>query len=592
MKLADTGKLVIFTPLLCQLVFSSVLIFLLFQAQDLSSRSARSTEVVSACNSLLRQMLDDTILVSGGSAADSMMNSQTLQSHIDEMRATLRLIERKVRARGQDQTDKINRMNLTFDAAVSLMNTSYLQMSRGGQAKSVGTFRWEHEGRPLVRDLSTTLSEIMDAATADDQIDAANIEWQKEQIRNWLIWAGAGGVSISAILALLCAIYLYRRIQVITQNTARFAQRKQLREPLGGSDELALLDKDFHAMDRSVEEAAQSGRALIDNAGALVCSLSGEGYFRTANSFAQRLLGMSPDELIGRSLLDIVVKEDCLVADEVLGTASANEATRSCEMRLADSGKQPVDTSWSTFWSQEDGSLFCVVSDITERKNVQRLKDDFINMISHDLRTPLMSLNVDIALMTRSAEKLPADAVAELAAAERTVEQLIRLVNDLLDFEKLNAGKMPFEKEELSAGALIQELIEKLEDKILLSDVELDMEHIADLRINADRERLLQALENCLLTALRATAPGGKVAIRTSADEQLEIGFFCSTASINEGLFEAFAPSPRDNQKMDVGTGLELALSKLILQGHNGSLKAEKWNINGAKLGLNLPEAK
>ncbi len=293
--------------------------------------------------------------------------------------------------------------------------------------------------------LISALSRVINTEGEKIQV-ASNVKVQQRNIMKVILLCFAVvGIVISAIVALVCALRLKKLVGHMTENTGRFSRREPLLAVMQGNDEVARVDQVIHAMDTAVEDVLSKGRALIDNAADLVCSIDRDGYFQSANRFSRRLLGVEPTQLINTSVIDLVVTEDCAAADEQINKSFRSILGNHFDLRLKTVEDQIVETSWSTFWSQQDNSLFCVIGDVTERKNIERLKQDFIGMISHDLRTPLMSIASSIALVQSGAlGECSEAAMKDLDGAEKTVDRLIAMINDLLDFEKMEAGKMQF----------------------------------------------------------------------------------------------------------------------------------------------------
>ena len=185
-------------------------------------------------------------------------------------------------------------------------------------------------------------------------------------------------------------------------------------------------------MDHAIREAEQREHATIDNSSNLICSLTREGDFLKVNPFAKKLLGFRPEKMTKMSLIDLVPAEEALRADEQLTESCKVEGSRTFELKLLTNEQKIVETSWSSFWSQSDKSLFCVVSDITEQKKVEHLKEDFIAMISDELRSPLLAVSNTVS--QSSAGKLgiiPEEAQPIFLSVNRSLDRLIRLVSDL-----------------------------------------------------------------------------------------------------------------------------------------------------------------
>jgi signal transduction histidine kinase len=238
--------------------------------------------------------------------------------------------------------------------------------------------------------------------------------------------------------------------------------------------------------------------------------------------------------------------------------------------------KNIIDTSWSAIWSERDQSLFCVIHDISERKNLERLKQDFIAMISHDLRTPLMSVHSSLDLVQSGAVgDLAPQTESQLASASRSTEHLIDLVNDLLDFEKLEAGRMDFSSDSAPLAEIFEETcqhVKALSDKM---NVQIRRPENA-LTVRCDRRKLVQVLVNLVSNALKHSPPGGMIRLENKRiNNMVEISVHDQGPGVPEEYQKSiFAPFEQISSRATaaLGTGLGLAICKLIVEGQGGKI--------------------
>src|SRR5262249_49081193 len=154
--------------------------------------------------------------------------------------------------------------------------------------------------------------------------------------------------------------------------------------------------------------------------------------FSMANPYVQKMLGRSNTEIIGTPLFEVVFQDDILAAEEQCREARNSSDLHSFELRLKHKNGRIIDTRWTVFWSDIQKALFCVVHDITEQKNIDRLKQDFVDMVSHDLRSPLMSMGGTMELIAAGATGELTPAVQkEVLTAQRNIDRLTDFVNDL-----------------------------------------------------------------------------------------------------------------------------------------------------------------
>ncbi|MGH9551058.1 MAG: ATP-binding protein, partial [Terriglobales bacterium] len=409
----------------------------------------------------------------------------------------------------------------------------------------------------------------------------------KQSLHQGFISTSFGGIILSVLAALIYTIAMRKRIRHIQENTRRSSVREALLPKLSGRDELARLDSLVHEMATAVNGACERERALIDNAANIVCSVDRNGAFQWVNPFSRRMIGYWPNDLEGKQVLDFVLADDCVEAHTQLDSAIGNESGSAFEVRLVARDKSTVDTAWTMLWSDSDRSLFCVVRDNTEEKNVERVKEDFVAMVSHDLRTPLMSLSIDISLLIRMGEALPETAIEDLLTSEDTVKHLINLVNDLLDFAKLQAGKMQFASETVDVETVLAEVKAEIAELAASRAITFELSHTGAREVVADRQRLKQLLANLAGNGLRRSPPAATVSVVTAVKNgRLELSVRDAGAPDPTGnTEERFAPFTAGD------TGFELAICKLIAERQGGSISVSNHSGGGATFQISLPVA-
>ncbi len=582
MKLTTQGLIVIFCPVAFQLLLVATLSILIIQAQEDAERSMHSEKVVNECNLIVARIFD-------GFGAFIMSHTgkdeQILGPSISDAR---------------EEFDKQVQQLQVLISTDPLQAENSKALSKQAQDVSELSYHKHPWGQASTSELSMQLISALSKVihTEGQKIQGATQVkvQQRNNIKLVLLCVAIFGILISAVVALICALRLRKLISHITENTARFSRREPLLEIMQGSDEVARVDQVIHAMDFAVEDVLSKGRALIDNAADLVCSIDRDGYFQSANRFSRRLLGVEPAQLLNTSVIDLVVAEDCAVADEQINKSFNSILGNHFDVRLRTADERTVETSWSTFWSQQDNSLFCVIGDVTERKNIERLKQDFIGMISHDLRTPLMSIASSIALVQSGALGGCSDAVMkDLDGAEKTVDRLIAMINDLLDFEKMEAGKMQFSIVPVEMNDVVAEAFREVKALAEAKQVRLESENTS-LSVMGDREKLMQMLINLLANAIRYSPEGAPVTVQcTSKYDVVEVAVKDEGPGVPEGFHESvFAPfesAPGSKQTNEGGTGLGLAICKLIIEGHSGEIGVRNRKGRGSEFWFTVTPA-
>ncbi|MBU8897942.1 GAF domain-containing protein [Corallococcus sp. M34] len=231
---------------------------------------------------------------------------------------------------------------------------------------------------------------------------------------------------------------------------------------------------------------------------------------------------------------------------------------------------------------------------VGESRRAARAREDLLAVVSHDLKNPLGVVQLGAALLTRGAAGKPgSEAVAKQAARiHDAAERMSRLISDLLDWGRLEAGRLPLDASEHSAAALATEALESIrplaEAKGLLLQADLPPE---SLRVRCDRGRVLQVLGNLLGNALKFTPLGGTLAVTVTA-RRGEVDF--SVRDTGTGIAPEALPHIFDRywQARDAasrGTGLGLAIAKGLVEAHGGTIRAQSVPGVGSTFTFTLP---
>ena len=228
-------------------------------------------------------------------------------------------------------------------------------------------------------------------------------------------------------------------------------------------------------------------------------------------------------------------------------------------------------------------------------RELDLMKDEFIALVSHDLRTPLTSIRGYIELLL---EGLAGDLSDEqrrwLDVIDRNSSRLLRLVADLLFIAQLDAGKIALDPGEVRVGEVAAETVEAVLPTAQLRKVDLRLHADSPVTIEGDRARLGQLLDNLVSNALKFTPPGGRVDVRVGGGEAgawLEVtdtGMGISAAE-QEHLFERFFRTSSASSAAIQGTGLGLAIAQAIVNAHGGTIAVESVEGLGTTFRIQLP---
>jgi PAS domain S-box-containing protein len=292
------------------------------------------------------------------------------------------------------------------------------------------------------------------------------------------------------------SLNISKRILIMANNAKRLAHDEDLNPVMGGKDELAALDRSFHETANALAESRKKERAVFDNSKDVLCILSANGGFLSANSAAENLWGYSKKELLEVKLENLILQDDldaCRTA--LLGPIDpAKGVKHECRMLRRDGSIAHV--LWVASRQAEQTSTFCVVHDIEDRIALEQLRQDFLAMVSHDLRTPLTAINGVTQIMAAGAfGKITEESAVCLSGVKRNVESLLELIGDILDLEKLDAGRMELIKDPVRLGDILDDVEKQL------SNVQCSLKKTIDsadreLTVEADKDRFTQSITN------------------------------------------------------------------------------------------------
>jgi signal transduction histidine kinase len=247
----------------------------------------------------------------------------------------------------------------------------------------------------------------------------------------------------------------------------------------------------------------------------------------------------------------------------------------------------------------QDGTNFGRVwyfRDISAFKEIDRMKDEFISAVSHELRTPLTSIRGSLGLMASGAMgELPADATEVLETAQRNCDRLVRLINDVLDIEKIEAGRMDFRLELLNLEPLLQESVEMIRPYGDQLGVRFRIEGpLSEVRARVDPDRLLQVMDNLLSNAAKFSPPESEVQVAlTCGGPNARVSVSDRGPGIapelRSRLFEKFAQGAPRGARDRGGTGLGLNISRAIVERLGGTIGFASRPGGGTTFYFDLP---
>ncbi len=240
-----------------------------------------------------------------------------------------------------------------------------------------------------------------------------------------------------------------------------------------------------------------------------------------------------------------------------------------------------------------------VLQNMEELKTLDEAKSDFLNIASHELRTPMTSIKGSLGLLTSGAMgNLPEDVMGLMKIAESETDRLIRLTNDILDMAKIEARKMPLKQNWISLENLIYKTAESLQGLLNTSNVKIKIRDFDSTTVYADEDRIQQVLTNLLSNAIKFSPPGKAVEI--AVDLQIGKPLRINVRDKGKGLtpeqksilFQKFRQATTPDNPLVKGTGLGLAIARALVEEHAGQIGVDSIPNAGSTFYFTLPQWK
>jgi PAS domain S-box-containing protein len=335
--------------------------------------------------------------------------------------------------------------------------------------------------------------------------------------------------------------------------------------------ELRRADERF----RLAIDAAPTGMLLMNRSGAI----------ELANAQIEKLFGYTRSELLGRQIETLIPERFRHRHPEFrkgfFGEPRARSmgAGRDLYGLRKDGSEVPIEIGLNPLNTSDGEFVLSSIVDLSQRREIDRMRTDFVSTVSHELRTPLTSISASLALLQSGVVgKLPEEAGAMVRIAHKNSERLVRIINDILDIGRLEQGMIKLRLQRVAVASLLHQSIEansSYADKYGVRFVFDDGE--SDDLVEADPDRLMQVITNLLSNAAKFSAPGSDVRVRLRPEAAMitvevdDAGPGIPEA-FKERVFEKFAQADASASRAFEGTGLGLSIAKQLIEAMHGTI--------------------
>jgi PAS domain S-box-containing protein len=370
----------------------------------------------------------------------------------------------------------------------------------------------------------------------------------------------------------------------------------------------AISDMTQHRLaEKQMAELSRQNEMILNTAGDGIFGVDMAGKATFVNPAATRMTGFTIEQM-GPQTVHATLHRNTADGLPFVGECSSCDAIRDGVTVPASEGVfwhadgTPLQVEYTITPMRDDSSqtVGAVVTfrDDSQRRAVEKMKDEFISVVSHELRTPLTSIRGALGLLASGLiEKSPAKGKRMLDIALTNTERLIRLINDILDIERIDSGRVTLARTSVAAAEVLRHVADLMGPIAEKAGVRLDIDTQSVAKIWADSDRVVQTLTNLVSNAVKFSPPGTTVNL-TANEGADEVTFSVRDqgrgipAEKFETIFERFQQVDASDSRDKGGSGLGLTICRSIVQQHGGEIRVESVLGEGSVFHFTIPTSR
>jgi PAS domain S-box-containing protein len=351
-------------------------------------------------------------------------------------------------------------------------------------------------------------------------------------------------------------------------------------------------------VETELRASEQRFRGLVELASDMIYRADLQGHFTYVNPVATGVIGLPAEVLIGTLYLDLI-REDARAEAAAFYEKQVRERVPTTYFEFpvvaADGRELWIGQNVQLVFDGEiPVGVQAVARNITAHREVERLKDELIAVISHELRTPLTAMRGALGLLASGhLGQLEQKGQRMLEIAAQNADRLVRLINDILDVERMAAGRSPLVRRLVDLSILMEDAVATMRPMAERSAIQIILTPL-QVQLYLDPDRIVQALTNLISNAIKFSPYGGVVWMDGEVrEEEVVIRVRDEGRGIPadklDVIFERFQQADSSDSRQMGGSGLGLTISRGIVEEHGGCIRVESVPGDGATFYLTLP---
>lgn len=598
LKISHKLLLLVTVPLFFELVFVGALYYLLDQTEQERAREAHARDLSKHLNRvhqiLLTAIAYDSSEVISGEEPDGTPRKSSFG---DMFRQEFADIEKLVAGHPEEQHELNQVKSRLFDTWVEMQKIRVEWKEAGAVASLAYIKKVKPTFRAIVRDIDGLVA-------VEERIERESPIIQRKQ-RELIKGVLVGGIVFNIALALFLALYFNRgitnRLAVLLDNIRRHGANLPLTQ-LSGNDELSEVDRAFKDMVSKLKAAKRKEQAILANFVLLLESLpvgvlllKRDGEVELANLALSNMLGYE-DSPVKKNVRDLVYLTDASGKPVKMPDGEDEKVWCETDAISRDGNSVPVELGLRNIETPDGEKVLAIMVDITQRREVERLKQEFLSMVSHDLRTPLNSIQAFFELVADGIYgDLNEAGSKKVSLLEAEVGRLMRLIQQLLDLDRLQSGAVKLSIQNIEVASLVEASVNSVRSLADSRGIEIEVLG-SPLSVKADADKIIQVLVNLLSNAIKFSPDYSTITVSVVRQGSQAIfkvldrgrGIPIEAQAV---IFERFKQVRKSDATRKGGTGLGLAICRTIIEQHGGKIGVESQEGAGSTFWFKLPVA-